>query len=125
MEHIAVKQKMSMSSFIETLRSHIDDYQTWLPEVALYTVVSFVCGFLCKNFGRFILMTLLISAATIFVLQQVGIVDAPFQQLAELVGIQGVSSVQEIVMAKMMWVQHHPLTTIGAVIGFLLGWKIG
>ncbi len=125
MEQMVTKQQISLGSFIDTMRNHIDNYQTWLPEIAVYTVVSFVCGFLCKNFGRWILIALVVAIVTILLLEQVGIVAAPFQQLAELVGIRGISSLQDLAWAKLLWMQNHPLTTLGALIGFVLGWKIG
>lgn len=115
----------SAESWSDTVRAYMENYKAWLPEVAIYSIAAFTVGFLCKNFGRYIIASLVVAFATVAVLQYAGVITASFQQISYALGITGASSFQELLDTRVAWIQQHPITAVAAIVGFLLGWHIG
>jgi len=110
---------------METVRSSLSDYKTWLPEVALYGGVAFLVGFLVKNFWRFIILSSLVILTVVLLLNFTGVMTVTLQQVMTTINVTDVTTVQELYTAVIGWSKTHVIGAVSMVVGFLVGWKLG
>lgn len=113
------------TSKMDAMRTYFSNYQTWLTEVAIYGGISFLVGFLFKNFGRYIVGGLLIAVAVIVGLNYAGATAITLQQVTQALGLANIESVQQLYTTATAWATTHVMGAVSVVIGFLLGWKLG
>lgn len=107
---------------LESIKSYLADYTVWLPDLVIYGGVGFLIGFLLRNFGRIIVSVLAIVLITLIVLQYTGMMTT---SLPDMVGLSGVSSVQEGIDMAILWAKNHVMGLIGLLVGLSLGFKLG
>jgi uncharacterized membrane protein (Fun14 family) len=106
---------------IESIKAYLADYNVWLPELVLYSTIGFLLGFLLRNFGRIIISVLAIVLVTLIVLQYTGMMTT---SLPEMIGLSGVSSLQDGIDIAILWVKNHVMGVVGLLLGLSLGFKL-
>lgn len=106
---------------IESIKAYLADYNVWLPELVIYSTIGFLLGFLLRNFGRIIISVLAIVLVTLIVLQYTGMMTT---SLPEMIGLSGVSSLQDGIDMAILWVKNHVMGVVGLLLGLSLGFKL-
>lgn len=96
----------------------------WAIEVTLFGGIFVVLGYLFKSFGRWLAFLLLAAVAAVAVIHYANLMELPIEQWKTLAGIQGVA-LADLPMAFAAWAREHTIACISAVIGFIVGWKLG
>jgi len=99
-----------------------------LFDVALFSGVGFLTGFLMRRFASF-LIALVLFCIALLVLQEMGIVmmQINMNQLLQMIGIQTATPISQELLIPLLveWIKSNIVVAIAAVIGFLLGLQAG
>lgn len=106
---------------IASIKAYLLDYMVWLPEFVIYGGAGFLAGFLLRNFGRAIISIVAIVLITLIALQYTGMMTTT---LPEMVGLSGISSIQEIADVAIAWAKNHIMGFVGFLLGFSVGLKL-
>ena len=109
-------------SNIESIKAYLMDYNSWLPELVIYSAIGFFAGFLLRNFGRIIVSVLAVVLVTLIVLQYTGMMTT---SLPDMLGLSHISSVQEGIDMVILWAKTHVAGLIGLLLGLSLGLRLG
>jgi uncharacterized membrane protein (Fun14 family) len=111
-----------MDYSMESIKAYLANYTVWLPELVIYAGIGFFLGFLLRNFGRIMISVVAIVLITLIVLQYTGMMVT---SLPDMLGLSGISSVQELMDIVLIWIKTHIMGTIGFLLGLSLGFKLG
>ncbi len=115
----------TFTSWFNTIKERLSGQEPWAVELVVFGLSGFVAGFLLKNFGRLVFVAALIAAAVFAAFHFTHIYEFPIEQLKAFFGIADLSSLQAIVAAKIELCKEHPVAVLSAVVGALVGWKVG
>lgn len=96
----------------------------WAVEVSLFGGIFVVLGYLFKSFGRWLVFLILAGIAALAVIHYAQLMELPLEHWKTLAGIQGVEYT-ELPHIFTSWAREHTIACISAVIGFIVGWKLG
>lgn len=96
----------------------------WAIEVTVFGVASLIIGFLCKSFGRYMALLVVLAVAAGIGMQYANIMPEYLAQAKTFLGIQEIA-LQDIPMAFVAWAKVHYIACVSAVVGFFIGWKLG
>jgi uncharacterized membrane protein (Fun14 family) len=120
-----VAPAMSSQGWLDAIKERFNSQEPWAIELVIFGLGGFVAGFLLKNFGKIALIVLAVALAAIVGLHYTHVYDMPFEKLQEFFGISQANTLQDIFNAKIAWCKDHPVALVSAVIGLLVGWKVG
>ena len=115
----------SNTNWLDSIKSRFSGQEPWAVELVIFGLGGFVTGFLIKNFGKLVVMVIGVSLIAILLLHYTHIYEMPYEQLQSLLGISDQHSLTDIVTEKITWGQGHPVALIAAIVGGLVGWKVG
>lgn len=127
-EHAEATMEHAVSTvkgWFEIVREYFKDYPTWAVEIAIFGLGSFVLGFVTRFLSRLFFPLIVGTIVGLFILYYYDIVHVDIEHLRELFGLQEAHSFDEIFKVATVWVREHMVATISAVVGFILGWKLG
>jgi uncharacterized membrane protein (Fun14 family) len=98
-------------------------------QAGIYFCISFGIGYVFKKHFKTIVLSLLLSALIIKGLEYYKLLEIDWNAIKNLLGVSTPADKQDL-MAPMAnncveWVKHNVIITISALIGFLLGCKLG
>lgn len=90
--------------------------------LGLYGLAGFLAGVLFKHLGKFLIITILITAAILYGFQHFGIITIHKTAFANFFGLTGPITLKEIWLTITTWVKLHTPQSIAIGIGVLLAW---
>lgn len=116
-----VKQKLNIDGIIEKLNLS----KSRLVEIGIYLGMGFLCGFLFKKYGKYLLVVVLTVVALAF-LQQFKFIDIAINWEK----IQGLQPIDAPIGMGMLtfyweWVKANFAVVFSFSVGFLVGFKVG
>ena len=114
-----------VTSFFESIVEKIHEAPSYMQDVVFFAPVGLLVGFLCKNFGRFVLITVLIVAAVICVSSYFNIIMIDIARMKAMFGLQEVASWADFQDYVLQWVYEHSIGCVVFVIACVIGWKLG
>lgn len=94
-------------------------------EILSYSGVAFLAGFLFKKFFRTAFIVLISFLATLFLLTYLGFVSIDWVKVQAMTGIHSTDTVAALGAAISIWVRENILVSLGALVGFIVGYSIG
>jgi uncharacterized membrane protein (Fun14 family) len=120
-----VAPAMSSQGWLETIKERFSSQEPWAIELVVFGLGGFVAGFLLKNFGRIALILLAVAVVAVLGLHYTHVYNMPFERVQAFLGISDLNTFQDIITMKIAWGKEHPVAIISAVVGLLVGWKVG
>jgi len=96
----------------------------WASEIAIFGFGCLLLGFLCRSFGRYLVILLLAVVALAVGLHYAQVITLPVAHLQAFFGVSGLS-LQEVPAVFFAWAREHLISCVSAVVGFFIGWKLG
>lgn len=112
-------------SWVETVNDYFKDQPEWIIDVGVFGGGFLAIGLLLKSFGKYILLGLLAIIALLVVLHYTGAMPLDVDRMKDFMGLHGVMTFNEGLAVFSAWMRAHPLACVSAVVGFLIGWKLG
>lgn len=132
-----LQESTNLVTHVETVSSvgkqasFVDKFQisrALLFDVALFSGVGFLAGFLIRRFASFLIAFVLFCIA-LLIAQEMGIImiQVNMNQLFQLLGISvtAPTSPELLIPLLVEWIKSNIVVAIAAVIGFLLGLQAG
>ena len=94
-------------------------------EAALYFVLSFASGYLFKKYFKIVFISLIVTVFVIKALEYGHFLTIDWMAIKTFLGLDGASDFNTIVNRCFDWIKDHLLLFISAVVGFLVGYKLG
>ncbi len=115
----------STQGWLDAIKERLSGQEPWAIELVIFGLGGFVAGFLLKNFGKMALIVLAVALAVVVGLHYTHVYDMPFEKLQAFLGISDLNTFQDIINAKVSWCQNHPVALVSALVGLVVGWKVG
>ncbi len=119
----SIKERLNLDAIMEQLRLSKDR----LIEVALYSGIGFLSGFLLKKYSWyvFVLVLVIVSLVALHQFELIKIV-VNWDNVYEFFGIQPAAVTGDNVLAVAWeWMRANMLISISFIVGFLIGLKLG
>ena len=111
---------------IKKLSERIGGSSAEAVEAAIYFVLSFSIGFLCKKYFKFIFVCTILSLFFIKGLEYYQFITIDWSALKTVFGAgETASDFNTLSTQAFEWLKSHLLLTIASVVGFLVGYKLG
>ena len=120
-----MKRYIANNMWWKKMISYFEGYPRWLVEIGLSFVIAFVIGFVCKNFGRYLVFIILIICVAGFALNYFSLVTFHIMHIKQMLGITVYPTFDIGIQALISWVRANLPIVIGSLVGFLFGWKLG
>ncbi|MBY0109937.1 MAG: hypothetical protein K2X90_02385 [Candidatus Babeliaceae bacterium] len=122
---VPIAQTSSTQGWLDAIKERLSNQEPWAIELVVFGLGGFVAGFLLKNFGRMALIVLAVALAVVVALHYTHVYDMPLEKLQAVLGISDLNTFQDLINAKVAWCQNHPVALVSALVGLLVGWKVG
>jgi hypothetical protein len=119
----SVKECVNFDAAID----HIRESKDVIIEVALYTGIGFLAGYLTKRYSSLLAMLVFfVGILTVLSKFEIVAVSINWNYVYQQLGIQSpLLTSDSLVALGLEWVRINPLLISGTVIGFLVGLRIG
>jgi hypothetical protein len=94
-------------------------------EAAIYFGLSFGIGFLFKKYFKIVFICLVVSLFIIKGMEYLKFLVIDWDSIKTALGFGGTSDLNSVINHWFDWVKEHLLLFIAAVVGFLVGYKLG
>jgi uncharacterized membrane protein (Fun14 family) len=96
-------------------------------EIITFFIGGIAAGFLAKRYFKHVIIAIVLLVVLLKGMEHFGITTVVFNwaRMKELTGVGPRDTVSDIVHTYAYWLKTHIPVTIGVVVGFLLGLKIG
>jgi len=125
---------MEHQGFWETLKERIGLPQ-WLTslnisahfvvQLCIFFVGGFLVGFLARRYIRSIIFICIVITITLIILHYFHIISIHSDKLKELFGMSSTDTFEELFSLGLAWMRTHIMFSIGALLGFIIGFRIG
>lgn len=112
-------------SWFESAQKFLEGYlPAWASELLVFGLAFFLLGFLLKSFGRILVFTIIAGIIVVAILHYAHVISLDMELIRHWLGI-GKTTLQEAPGAFVSWARGHIIAVISAIVGFLVGWKLG
>ena len=112
-------------SWFESAQKFLEGYlPTWTSELLVFGLAFFLLGFLLKSFGRVLVFTIIAGIIVVAILHYVHVISLDMELIRHWLGIDK-TTLQEAPGAFIGWSREHLIAVVSAIVGFLVGWKLG
>lgn len=120
-EEVPMRVPSLAQGWFEQLQEKFPGYPSWALELVVFGLGALIAGFLLKCCGRFVAMVFIALVVVLAVLHYAHIMPFNFA----FFGLQDIHSLNELFQACFAWGKAHVIACVSAVVGFLIGWKLG
>jgi uncharacterized membrane protein (Fun14 family) len=118
--------------FLDSVRAKIEGWAGGISidsakavEILSYAGVAFLAGFLFKRFFRTAFIVTLSFLGTLFLLTYLGFISVDWVKVQTLTGVHSTDTIAGLGAAVSIWVRENVLVSMGAFVGFIVGYSIG
>jgi uncharacterized membrane protein (Fun14 family) len=115
----------SHQSWYSALQHKLSHVDKWAFDLLVCGIISFVVGFVCKNFGRMLILGIFLALAIAYGVDAMGYYAVPWDTIQTWLGFEQVSSWSQAVDEIILWIKQHPAGFAAGALGFIIGWKVG
>ena len=94
-------------------------------QAALYFGIAFAAGFFFKKYFKFLFACLLVSLVTIKIFEFNSWLTIDWSGIKNFIGMTQGVSINAFISTYVAWIKSHVLLFISAVVGFLIGYRLG
>lgn len=94
-------------------------------QAALYFGIAFAAGFFFKKYFKFLFACLLVSLVTIKIFEFNSWLTIDWSGIKNFIGMTQGVSINALISTHVAWIRAHVLLFISAVVGFLIGYRLG
>ena len=122
---LPVEGEVMYQSWYKTISSYLAEYPSWVLDVGVFGVGALLLGVLIKNFGRYIIFSLIAAVVIMLALNHLHVITFSVNNLRQVLGLQDIHSVGEFSTELLAWSKAHVVACVSAIVGFLVGWQLG
>jgi len=113
-------------SWYTLISNYFKDYPAWAVELGAFGITSLILGFLCKSFGKTVAILVLLITVLFAGLWYLQLMPESFLiNLKLFVGLQETSTLHDVPAVFIPWAREHVIACVSAVVGFVVGYKLG
>lgn len=109
----------------DTFISSFDLSFNGVMRLMVYLSGGFFAGFFFKKTMRYLLLSIIITIASLYVLNEFHIVAVDIVKLKALFGIKESDTFQMILSNALEWMKNNIPIVLSVSIGFIIGYKVG
>jgi uncharacterized membrane protein (Fun14 family) len=109
----------------DSLRAKLAGYPTYAVDIILYAPLGFIVGFLVKSLGRYVIIALLVTVGLLWLADYLHIITIHEAHLKSFLGQTSPESIGAAGTSFATWAEEHIVGCIAAIVGFLIGWRLG
>ena len=94
-------------------------------EIFAFLGVGFIVGYFLKKYFKYVLLSLVVIIVAAFILDYSSIIHIDWVRIREILGIAPTDTIDSIFNVAIDWVKANIFVTVAAIVGFLLGYKLG
>jgi uncharacterized membrane protein (Fun14 family) len=94
-------------------------------EIVSFFGIGFFSGFLLKKYFRYVLLSLIVLTVVAFILENSSIIHIDWNRVRSILGIASTDTIDSIFYVSFDWVKANVVSSISALIGFVIGYKVG
>lgn len=122
---VIAAEPTSPQSWFESAQKFLEGYMpAWASELLVFGLAFFLLGFLLKSFGRMLVFTILAGLIVVAILHYAHVISLDMELIKHWIGM-GTASLQEVPGLFFAWAKMHVIAVVSAIVGFLVGWKLG
>ena len=119
-----------LARFKNNLKEIIQEYSHGFSvETALvgaaYAFISFILGFVLKNYGKYILILALSIVIAFWFSAYFNLIIIKHAYVKQLLGMESVHSIQDCCYLLIKFIKSNLILNIICLVSFIIGWKIG
>lgn len=125
-------QNQMARGWFESIKSKFQEFIQQLdlswPKMTEYGIAlgsGFFAGFLVKRYGRQAIITFIIFGGVLFGLHYFEIITIDWMKVKEFSGFAPTGTIETFFQDYWQWAKMHVITVTVAIVGFLIGFKIG
>lgn len=93
--------------------------------LAIYTFFAFLAGLIFKNYGRYLIFSILIVTLFIYFGEYLQFMKFDLEGFKAILGLESVKNFDDFFAFFYQLIKSHVLESILIFFGFYLGWKLG
>lgn len=93
--------------------------------ILAYSGVAFLAGFLFKRYFRTAFIIILVFAVTCFALTYFGFIAIDWVKIQSVTGVKSTDTVSSLSTVAGLWIKKNILVSLGALVGFIVGYFVG
>jgi len=94
-------------------------------QAALYFGIAFAAGFFFKKYFKFLFACLVVSLVLIKAFEYNNLLAIDWAGFKNFVGMTKGMGINAFISAQLAWIKAHVLLFVAAVVGFLIGYRLG
>lgn len=94
-------------------------------QAALYFGIAFAAGFFFKKYFKFIFGCFIVALIFVKVLEYNNLLHMDWSGVKNFVGLTEGATVNSMISHQLEWIKAHVLLFVAAVVGFLIGYRLG
>jgi uncharacterized membrane protein (Fun14 family) len=114
----------SVLQWFENLKGRFSAYPPYVFDMAFFGFAGLIAGVLLKNFGRVLLLSLILIGGFLWFADHFNLVVIKQLELQEFLGFDIFTTIQESATTLPRWIQEHTTAALAAAVGFFIGWKL-
>lgn len=118
-----------MSSWLKQAQTAVGTFFGQLPvyaaDILIFGPLGIFLGFLFKTLGRYLLIGLFSAAVIVWFADYMQIITVHQAQVQAFFGGHQLNSLHDVGTLAMAVMREHIAAVFAALIGFILGWKLG
>lgn len=119
----------NISSWSSQMHAKVGTFFGELPvyaaDILIFGPIGIFIGFLAKTLGRYLLIGLLLAILFFWIGDCLHVVTFHREHLQTFFGGHQINSIHDVGLLFMIVMRGHLAAVFAAIIGFLLGWKLG
>lgn len=92
---------------------------------AAYAFLSFILGFIFKNYGKYLLVLILSVLIAFWVSAHFHLINIKHDYVKEILGMEDVHSLQDCCYLLIEFIKSNLILSIICLVSFIIGWKVG
>lgn len=123
----SVKTDVTSQSWFDNVWQKLGDWNIskgFLVELLVFLLCGFIIGFVLKNFGRHIILIIIGSIISIWLLEMFQIISINYSAIESIVGASPHATISELLSFLLTWVKEHIAQCVAAILGFYIALEL-